>query len=798
MSFKKLVDEAMRHGSADAVLAEKSPPGWKGTVKAMKDEPGIDNEYALAWYMKKKGYKSHKRADGTDKVNSSIGESHAWGKKDRDPDWQRPKPDPQADPERVRAHDHKRAQALRDKLRGKQNEMIGVPGVAEDGGGYDAYKAEVDRVMQAKYGITWDDAAGDPEPIEDAMAGGESPEEFVDWWGEKYDLTPAGGGWYESIRVEHSLYGKGTVEEITESHIEITWDNLQNRITAPAKIDFADAKYLTRLREQYTADPEDAEMTQEKKGKPEMKKQQKQKVDESVVAVAMAPLQGTIVERDSDDLDLETLSLADLMEDGELPWEDDDGSEDEQGSDDNDQHSLRDAEDTRTYDGSDYVNVPRPSDSVLTNQEDQPSYKADPLSTMAGYDAADEGDEPASDDSQPVDAPEIPQVRDLEGSSSRHNTRDTGDGGDDTAEVDAGDYDESKPEDNGEDEMSKKNESLWLDADDLGLQLDEMEMGTGYAEGDGYDDEMREHEMTGDSIALSCDVIETLLKACSAQSPDEGKVKALCDGLKALQQEKGDATIEMGDMDSLKQKAAAAYGGAGDVGAEPEYEDKAVGDGEPAGPEGGEEHEGKTKMMDAEGKQHDLDGDGDEDSQDWMTARDRAIKGSMKRRRPKKSQQHEAKGGSSGTPVGTGNTSGSGGGGQHDLSKPKKYTGKPVGTGTSGAGGSSSDEYGQKPSADGGSNLVPEFPEGSQHGAADNPFSKGSPNPRNQKPLAAEGKKPANGKTKLDEAIMLGMSNIPTMRPGAEVDAPEEADWDDELATIKRRAGMDNWWQNNG
>ena len=41
-------------------LREKAPPGWEDTVKAMKDEPDIDNPWALAWHMKGKGYKSHK------------------------------------------------------------------------------------------------------------------------------------------------------------------------------------------------------------------------------------------------------------------------------------------------------------------------------------------------------------------------------------------------------------------------------------------------------------------------------------------------------------------------------------------------------------------------------------------------------------------------------------------------------------------------------------------------------------------------------------------------------------------
>jgi len=43
------------------VTNEVAPEGWEKTVKAMKDEPGIDNPWALAWWMKGKGYQSHKK-----------------------------------------------------------------------------------------------------------------------------------------------------------------------------------------------------------------------------------------------------------------------------------------------------------------------------------------------------------------------------------------------------------------------------------------------------------------------------------------------------------------------------------------------------------------------------------------------------------------------------------------------------------------------------------------------------------------------------------------------------------------
>jgi len=38
---------------------EVSPPGWAGSVKAMKKHKDIDNPFALAWSMKNKGDTAH-------------------------------------------------------------------------------------------------------------------------------------------------------------------------------------------------------------------------------------------------------------------------------------------------------------------------------------------------------------------------------------------------------------------------------------------------------------------------------------------------------------------------------------------------------------------------------------------------------------------------------------------------------------------------------------------------------------------------------------------------------------------
>ena len=45
----------------DDEMDEVAPPGWEGTVKAMKKHKRINNPWALSWSMKNKGYKSHKK-----------------------------------------------------------------------------------------------------------------------------------------------------------------------------------------------------------------------------------------------------------------------------------------------------------------------------------------------------------------------------------------------------------------------------------------------------------------------------------------------------------------------------------------------------------------------------------------------------------------------------------------------------------------------------------------------------------------------------------------------------------------
>lgn len=52
----------------DEDLEEVAPPGWEGTVRGMKKHKEIDNPFALAWSMKKRGAKSHKHEGVTMKI----------------------------------------------------------------------------------------------------------------------------------------------------------------------------------------------------------------------------------------------------------------------------------------------------------------------------------------------------------------------------------------------------------------------------------------------------------------------------------------------------------------------------------------------------------------------------------------------------------------------------------------------------------------------------------------------------------------------------------------------------------
>ncbi len=54
----------------------------------------------------------------------------------------------------------------------------------------DEFRYDVSKQMLTVYGIDWDDTCGDEAPLISAIEDGWSAEEFIDWFGRKYDLDP--------------------------------------------------------------------------------------------------------------------------------------------------------------------------------------------------------------------------------------------------------------------------------------------------------------------------------------------------------------------------------------------------------------------------------------------------------------------------------------------------------------------------------------------------------------------------------------------------------------------------------
>ena len=52
------------------------------------------------------------------------------------------------------------------------------------------YRYAVSKQMLTIYGIDWDDACGEDGPLLSAIDDSWTAEEFVDWFGRKYDLDP--------------------------------------------------------------------------------------------------------------------------------------------------------------------------------------------------------------------------------------------------------------------------------------------------------------------------------------------------------------------------------------------------------------------------------------------------------------------------------------------------------------------------------------------------------------------------------------------------------------------------------
>jgi len=431
-------------------------------------------------------------------------------------------------------------------------------------------------------------------------------------------------------------------------------------------------------------------------------------------------------------------------------------------------------------------NVPEPEDSVLTTGDQAGNEKIAPLSTEAGASAAHDSPYPDGDmaDDTPEDAPGTPDYdniddggnereaatgvepsADLSGSSKSTKSSDSYNFSDSDSDSSSDSDDSDKDEEKDEVDESK------LSWEDIGLQIDE-ECGCGGEEGYGigmYDDEpsmTNEDEGSVAGVAMSRDLLDRLLKDVRDQQPDDDKLGYICSGIEAAASEKG-SELGVEDIQMIMGEIKEAFSGQdvdndGDVGAEPvdnapeagqqddEYasdeedsptsvgfEDKAEGDGEEAGPEGGEEHEGKTKLMD-------------------------------------KDDANETVGAS-------GSTGPTGGFGNEKNDKAVKPVNQNSTKG-SGPGGSNTDNYGQDGS-------IPAVPKGSSRATPGAPLTPEG-NGKTVDPIS-------EGKQQVDEAMVaVGMAAIGNVyRGGADGPEIDPADPDAELKMIRRRAGLPNWWK---
>lgn len=731
--FKKLVD----HVASGKRVDEVSPPGFKGTVKAMKKRHSdeIDNPYALAWWMKNKGYKSSKKATGGPKEAMGDPASIDGGQ-----NAVFTGPDTGLNPEEIQRlempesikveHPHK---GMGEVLEINESDIV----VQWDNLQLSILGPERVPFSEAKYLFRVDERySSDPTDAEvdghkkkhkkhkkhkKVKEGGLASVDVPEQKGElSASVGHSGGEWNPSLQDDPDDSPDVTDFKAPGSKNEnglrsVVGDGVRDEMRSKAHS--GDSRKGTREKIHTT------------EGK-EIMSTKKEQLDEHMVAI-----QGTYRGKPSgfDDIPALDLTMDDLME----------------------------------------YEVPDPQDSVLTKGDQASNEKIQPLSSEAGASAAHDSPYPDGDmaDDKPADAPDTPDYDKVEdGGNERDANSETNPSADlsgsSKQNKSSDNYDFSSDDDSNEEEKDDMDESI-LSWEDIGLQIDEAECGcdgqSGYDIGM-YDDEpsmTNEAEGGAAGVAMSRDLLDRLLKDVRDQQPDDAKLGYICSGIEAAASEKGselgmeDIAMIMGEIrEAITGQDVDNDGDAAPVDNAPEqqddelasdeedsptsvgFEDKAEGDGEEAGPEGGEEHEGKTKLMDKD------------DVEETVGA--------------------------------SGSTGPTGGFGNEKADKAIKPVNQNTTKG-SGPGGSNTDNYGQDDS-------IPAVPKGSQRGTPG-------------APLTPEGEgrtvDPISESEQIDEAMVaVGMAPIGgVMRSTGDGHEIDPADPDAELKMIRRRAGLADWWK---
>lgn len=420
---------------------------------------------------------------------------------------------------------------------------------------------------------------------------------------------------HEGTLVTHPTNGVGKIVHLRENDIGVRFERLDLRVLGPVRFTFAEANnYLRLLPESYTEKKEKADVKSGKKKmfkKDDKKKVAKKKVDEAQITMGRIPgtyIGGRPIDNKPYLINLTAEDLGLIVR--------------EEESEENETEGTEEATDWS-------------QDTIAF----QPTRNT-PLSVEGGEESAEDTGPHVKDDMvMPDDAPSVPKAKQMAQSQSgnaRAANNSQSDGSNPFAKKsDNSDRSESEGSDDNEPKEEKKSMSETkkrmaakpfatkpsykklieritfndlAECDDMGQgHMGRMPEGQGMMlDGVGYANpgaNVNEHNMDAGEIAVTQDLMVSLFKAVVDAGLDESKMKLVAQAMAECCQD--DRTLTIDDAGQIQSKlkelmgqsapAGDSEGSEGDEGGQ--FEDKAKGDGEPAGAEGGPEHEGETKLM---------------------------------------------------------------------------------------------------------------------------------------------------------------------------------------------------------
>jgi len=339
-------------------------------------------------------------------------------------------------------------------------------------------------------------------------------------------------------RVNHPMFGLGEVRKIVESGLSVKWDNPYYRIKGPVLIEEADIVFMTKV------------ITEEKT---KMAKKMVLEFDlpdpKDSTFTSMDPMsKGTAA------------PLATLDGNGKpgLNWK----------------PTL--SKDPKDAPGAVKVAGGKAGSPVKTSAPEKASAPVAPKS---------DADDSSDDDSEKKENPFAKKVEEMTWT--------------DLVSLSGGVVAESEDEDEDEDDKPGRKDRQARRGSDkkrdfekkYGKELDECDDKEQVKEND-MDQMMNEHDMASGEIAMTKDLMKAILAAAVANPPDEAGQNKIAQAFCDASAEIGDRTLDVSDIGTIMSKIKEVAGGEQDL-----SDDVSPVDGETAGDEGGEEHEGKDMLM---------------------------------------------------------------------------------------------------------------------------------------------------------------------------------------------------------